>query len=52
MVDQESLLHGGDAREFKFYPKVLGVTLNVLAEDKQFSFEEFLAILNGDKRVK
>ena len=50
MADQDSLLHGIDAREFKFYPKVLGVALKVLADDVQFCLEEFLAILNSNTR--
>ena len=49
MQDQEPLMHGNDSREYKFYPKVLGLAVDVLLEDKGFDLETFFQLMGDDR---
>ena len=45
MQDQEPLMHGNDSREYKFYPKVLGLALDVILEDASFDIAAYLELM-------
>ena len=44
-------MHGNDSREYKFYPKVLGIAVDVLEEDKNFNLTNFMKLLKEIKPV-
>ena len=49
MQDQEPLLHGNDSREYKFYPKVLGVAVDVLMKVENFDLAAYLQLIDDDR---
>ena len=49
MQDQEPLMHGNDSREYKFYPKVLGLALDVLLEDASFDVAAYLQLMEEER---
>ena len=42
-------MHGSDSREYKFYPKVLGLALDVLLEDETFDLNTYLQLMGDDR---
>ena len=42
-------MHGNDSWEYKYYPKVLGLAVDVLQADKSFDLTTFLQLIGSAK---
>ena len=42
-------MHGNDSREYKFYPKVLGLAVDVLYEDNSFDLSAYLKLMEDHR---